>query len=779
MTKIRNRAILDKFGLWKTALIDKIRQVKKNSDEIDINNRDMSSHTLFSREDNTVDQALAGLTREEAKAKIERLVDEKLEKLSSLELSEQKIDFREKERQKALVAERINARRNRRKEKTKKKAETVFTEQGIYADYKASSVFDLLEPEPFPFEEEQTYPLDGQVSISEVLEIPQHQSEVLETPQPQNRAPETEITETAARNTTETAAKSAAEGMAEYPEKTRAVSYAIDIAIDRVFDFLGTAKSLLDKGLFVCRRKYELKVAPKIHAGIQKADQILHLTQTVRAVKVILSERESRLADQAAALIYFLDSKIEQLIKITKQGSIQFLAVFDRLVEYIEKNKKRLLIESGAVAAAITLVMLFIGSLTAYEYIYNGKVLGVVKNQEDVYKTIDIIGDKLSHEYDAEITIDKERDITFHKVYAFHSELDNKEDILNRLTYMRNMKANGHGIYVDGKLTAILDSEESAKQVLKVIQSRFLQNGTGIEYESIGFAENIKIKDVETKLGAIQKQESALEYMLTGATEKKIHVVQAGETFSEIAKMYGLKQSELRNSNPDVIPEKLKISQEICLTQIVPVVTVQTKEVATYSEVIPFEIAYENTATLYKNEQTVKSRGKNGERTVVAEIVRNNGIEVSRTELSSNILSQPASQVVLVGTKEPPPLVGTGSFIYPIRGTLTSRYGTRWGRMHTGIDLAAPIGTKIKAADGGKVTFAGYNGSLGYCIKIDHGGNRETLYGHCSKLFVKVGDRVYQGQHIANVGNTGRSTGPHVHFEVHINGRTKNPLNYL
>ena len=114
----------------------------------------------------------------------------------------------------------------------------------------------------------------------------------------------------------------------------------------------------------------------------------------------------------------------------------------------------------------------------------------------------------------------------------------------------------------------------------------------------------------------------------------------------------------------------------------------------------------------------------------MAEIVRNNGVEVSRNEISATVLSQPVAQVVLVGTKEPPPLIGTGTFIYPIRGTLTSRYGMRWGRLHAGIDLAAPIGTHIKAADGGKVTFAGYNGALGYMVAIDHGGGRVTWYGH-------------------------------------------------
>jgi murein DD-endopeptidase MepM/ murein hydrolase activator NlpD len=299
------------------------------------------------------------------------------------------------------------------------------------------------------------------------------------------------------------------------------------------------------------------------------------------------------------------------------------------------------------------------------------------------------------------------------------------------------------------------------------------------QLKEVGFAENVEIKKVETKLGSIKKKDQALEYIMSGSIEKKIHTVQSGETLSEISKIYGIQLSELQRANPEVIPEKIQIGQEICLNQIVPLVTVETVEVAKYKETIPYEIAYENTSSLYKNEQTVKSLGINGEKDVVAEIIRHNGIEVSRKEIKSTIITEPVPQVVLVGTKEPPPLIGTGKLIYPIRGKLTSRYGTRWGRLHKGIDLAAPTGTKIKAADGGKVIFSGYNGALGYTVKIDHGGGRVTVYGHCSKLHVKAGERVYQGQHIANVGNTGRSTGPHVHFEVHVNGKAKNPLNYL
>jgi len=99
--------------------------------------------------------------------------------------------------------------------------------------------------------------------------------------------------------------------------------------------------------------------------------------------------------------------------------------------------------------------------------------------------------------------------------------------------------------------------------------------------------------------------------------------------------------------------------------------------------------------------------------------------------------------------------------------------------MHYGLDYAASTGTSIYASDGGTVTTAGWHGNYGYYIKIDHGGGFTTLYAHCSKLLVKVGDKVYQGQRIGLVGNTGRSTGPHCHFEIFKYGKNVNPSNYV
>ncbi len=118
-------------------------------------------------------------------------------------------------------------------------------------------------------------------------------------------------------------------------------------------------------------------------------------------------------------------------------------------------------------------------------------------------------------------------------------------------------------------------------------------------------------------------------------------------------------------------------------------------------------------------------------------------------------------------------------FVWPISGTVTSGFGLRWGRMHEGLDIAAPTGTPIAAAASGKVIVAGWQGGYGNLVVIDHGGGLATAYGHQSRLGVQVGDSVTQGGVVGYVGSTGHSTGPHLHFEVRVNGAARDPVPYL
>lgn len=118
-------------------------------------------------------------------------------------------------------------------------------------------------------------------------------------------------------------------------------------------------------------------------------------------------------------------------------------------------------------------------------------------------------------------------------------------------------------------------------------------------------------------------------------------------------------------------------------------------------------------------------------------------------------------------------------FLWPARGQLTSRFGWRRWRHHDGIDIAAPYGSPVYAARPGRVIFAGWYYAYGRAVIVDHGGGVQTLYGHASKLLVQTGQTVGQGQLIARVGASGRATGPHVHFEVRVNGKAVNPMRYI
>src|SRR5829696_535491 len=143
--------------------------------------------------------------------------------------------------------------------------------------------------------------------------------------------------------------------------------------------------------------------------------------------------------------------------------------------------------------------------------------------------------------------------------------------------------------------------------------------------------------------------------------------------------------------------------------------------------------------------------------------------------LAARIRSAQSSAIVPGPTGQP----SAAGFIWPVHGVLTSGFGWRWGRMHEGIDLAVPMGTPVVAAAAGTVIVAGWMGGYGNLVVVDHGGGIATAYGHNTSVTGGVGQQVAQGQLIAYSGNTGHSTGPHVHFEVRINGGAVDPMGYL
>ena len=150
-------------------------------------------------------------------------------------------------------------------------------------------------------------------------------------------------------------------------------------------------------------------------------------------------------------------------------------------------------------------------------------------------------------------------------------------------------------------------------------------------------------------------------------------------------------------------------------------------------------------------------------------------LQAQSAALAAKIRSAQSSAVVPGPTGAP----SAAGFIWPVHGVLTSGFGWRWGRMHEGIDLAVSNGTPVVAAAAGTVIVAGWMGGYGNLVVVDHGGGIATAYGHNTSVTVGVGQQVAQGQLIAYSGNTGHSTGPHVHFEVRVGGVPVDPLGYL
>ena len=404
------------------------------------------------------------------------------------------------------------------------------------------------------------------------------------------------------------------------------------------------------------------------------------------------------------------------------------------------------------------------------------------RDKEDVLKITDLVQSALTEERDIEVVIDKKNDIDFKRVSAFgkSTHIDTSEEVLKRLTYVGDVNVKAYSITVNGKHAAVVDSEESAKKVLSAIKEDYTDQGDNVVVEDAKFVEDVEIKEVNTDLDNLQQEEDAKNALKTGSVVEKTHIVTAGETLADLAKSNNMTEEQIMEMNPEINPKKLEVGSEIKLQEEAPVVTLKASELVTYEEPIDYETVEKKSDEIYEGETKVQTKGKKGKKVITARVEKSNGKESTKVPIVEKVEKEPTTEVVLVGTKERPPTIGSGKYIYPVTNyRISSPFGARWGRNHNGVDLACPMGSDVMAADGGTVTWAGYKGSFGYLVIIDHQNGMETYYGHNSKLLVKEGDKVYQGYHIAESGSTGRSTGPHCHFEIRVNGQSVDPMKYL
>ncbi len=339
------------------------------------------------------------------------------------------------------------------------------------------------------------------------------------------------------------------------------------------------------------------------------------------------------------------------------------------------------------------------------------------------------------------------------------------------------------GLYVDGEL---LGAVRSSADLSYILQSLLNDAAGGDKDAEVSF-----VKDVQTVKGlfptsSVVSSEEMSE-LLTGKVEEEVeYTVQAGDTATAIATRYNLSLAELNELNDDQAGDYLTAGMTLKVSAARSLLDVQVTKEETYEEEIPYQTVTIKDDSQYTDYTSVKTAGQNGVQQVVDKVTYVNGVEVGRTNVSTQVVTPAVDREVITGTKERPKLsgVGTGSMIWPVPSIhhITSYYEWRWGTMHNGLDISGgnSYGKTIVAADSGTVSYVKYlNTGYGYHLLINHGNGISTMYAHASEILVQPGEKVEKGQPIALIGSTGNSTGAHCHFEVRVNGSPVNPLNYV
>lgn len=430
-----------------------------------------------------------------------------------------------------------------------------------------------------------------------------------------------------------------------------------------------------------------------------------------------------------------------------------------------------------ALVAGIGVVSLF-AYVIDYQYSYNGRALGIVKEQDDVLEIMEMISDELSEEYGSTVAIDPDTDITFEPVVSYGKKIDDADDVLKRFTYMGDIQVTGSAIKINDAFFVAVENERVAEKVLSRVEENYLE-GDREDYESVKIMDQITVEPYTTTLSNIYSESAAAKKIVKGKQEEITYTVQKDADLDTILDDTGMTLEELKENNKITKKTKFKEGDILVMQPAIPVVTVETREIKSFAEKVKYETVYVDSDQYYETEEFVKQQGKDGRAKVTAIIIKENGKETGRENLDREIIEEPVDKIVVRGTKKVPPKKGSGILGRPCECAVYRGYGPRWGRMHFGQDYSCPSGTPIHASDGGTVILAKWNGAYGNCIKIDHGGNVVTLYGHCSAIYVSEGETVFKGQTIGAVGSTGRSTGPHCHFEVFINGSNVDPASVL
>ena len=416
-----------------------------------------------------------------------------------------------------------------------------------------------------------------------------------------------------------------------------------------------------------------------------------------------------------------------------------------------------------------------INSPHALEVSCNGKVLGYIQD-EGVYNN----AVKLLSQRTVNTSADYIDSLTPSYSMASVSPSMNmsSETLCEALLADSSNVESAYGLYINGELCA---AAKSYGDIQFIMESFLDQYKTGTPGEKVSFMGTTDIVSGLYSTDRIVSSGKFAKTISTKRTETQFYTVAEGDTAQSIANVANMSYDRLikLNENLSDIPVP---GTSVLLEKELPVLKVQTVRNVTVKEKIKFDKKTIKNDNEYTSYSKCITKGVPGEREVVMQVTEINGVQVASVVISTTVIKLPVDAVYEVGTKKPSG-VGTGAFTWPVPGvhSISSPFGPRWGRFHSGIDISCGgiYGRTVVAADSGTATVKRSAGGYGLHIIISHGNGYSTCYAHLSAVNISSGATVAKGQAIGRVGNSGASTGPHLHFEIRKNNRANNPMNYF
>ena len=435
-------------------------------------------------------------------------------------------------------------------------------------------------------------------------------------------------------------------------------------------------------------------------------------------------------------------------------------------------------IGGAAVVAAVAIFFSFYTLGTTVEY--NGNVVDTVASASQARKAAAKLESVTTE------TLGKSYEIAKDAIH-YSTAFVRRSDVTDTTTFEQDLAEGlgqvtyGYSLYIDDELVGSTQYAGALDELLEQIKQMYVSADT----LTVDFVENVRIAEGYVPTESVMNLGTIAELLNSTKAGEVTYTVVKGDTWGQIANNNGMTAAELEALNPGYDINRIHIGDALTLSNAVPYLTVKVTERQNYIEDINYDVNYVNDSSMYQGDERVISKGTYGSADIVADVTYVNGEEQERTVISSVTLTDPVAETRARGTKVRPTWYPTGSFRWPCSGRITSYFGYRNTGIrgatsnHKGIDIACARGTPIYAADGGRVTYAGYKGAMGYVVIIDHNNGYVTYYEHNSSLLVSAGQTVYKGQQIAKAGRSGVASGVHCHFGIQRNGTYVNPLNYL